>query len=328
MKRIVLVLFCVVLVLAALPVAAQETISVGSVVEGDLGAEAEVIYQLTLEAGQGILINLNSADFDTTLEIRNLVGMTLQYNDDSALGTDSQLAFVAPESATYQIVVSGFKYNDNGQYQLSVQSLTTQSLTFNTPISAMLSEESPVAIFTFEGAAGDVVSISAKSDGSLDTYMTLYGPDGNELAYNDDSSSSYDPEISKQPLPADGLYTVIVEPYTLGDAGEISVLLEQSQLASLDAGPVMVDLSEMGTDRISFTAQADTAYRFTIRTVGGEAGNPSVSFISEDFTLPFVSGTNIIEMSFVYRAAETGLMLVEVSDYFGATYEVSVTPAE
>ncbi|RMG89030.1 MAG: hypothetical protein D6712_02495 [Chloroflexi bacterium] len=328
MKRVLFVFFCVVLVLAALPVAAQETISVGSVVEGDLGAESEVVYQLTLEAGQGVLINLNSADFDTTLEVRNLAGMTLQYNDDSSFGTDSQLAFVAPESAAYQIVVSGFKYNDNGHYQLSVQNLTTQSLTFNTPVSATFSDESPIAVFTFEGTAGDVISVSAQSDGSLDTYMTLYDPNGNEVAYNDDSGSSYDPAISKQPLSVDGIYTVVVEPYSSGDAGEISVTLEQAQLASLDGGPVMVDLSQTYVDRVSFNAQADTAYRFTVRTVGGEEGNPSVSFISDDYTLPYVSGSNVIEMSFVYRAAETGLMLVEVSDYFGAAYEISVTPAE
>jgi len=64
-------------------------------------------------------------------------------------------------------------------------------------------------IWEFDGSAGDMVDISmASSDGSLDSYLWLYAPDGSYLADDDDSYGGSDAFISFQ-LPDTGSYTII-----------------------------------------------------------------------------------------------------------------------
>jgi len=42
-------------------------------------------------------------------------------------------------------------------------------------------------VWAFEGAVGQVITIEMRSEGSeLDTYVTLYGPDGSRIGEDDD----------------------------------------------------------------------------------------------------------------------------------------------
>lgn len=97
-----------------------------------------------------------------------------------------------------------------------------------------LSESAPQQDWTYSGAAGEIVTISAvdqtRTDTfavGLDTALRLIAPDGSEVAYNDDQQGAdlfgvYDAQLARVTLPQAGTYTVRVEwrqgqgIYTLG----------------------------------------------------------------------------------------------------------------
>lgn len=66
------------------------------------------------------------------------------------------------------------------------------------------------AAWTFVGAAGDVVSISAEAVvlTQMDTFLELYGPDGSRLTGDDDSGEASNALIEQFALPTDGTYTI------------------------------------------------------------------------------------------------------------------------
>jgi hypothetical protein len=78
-------------------------------------------------------------------------------------------------------------------------------------------------VWTFNGNAGDLVTISMVGQGSFDdTYLELYGPGGNEVTYDDDSGSGLFALIQDFQLPQSSTYRVVARafgsdtgPYTL-----------------------------------------------------------------------------------------------------------------
>ncbi len=62
--------------------------------------------------------------------------------------------------------------------------------------------------WAFRGDRGDSVTLATDA-GSLDPTLTLYGPDGEQLAYDDDSGGDLDSLLTAA-LPVTGTYTVVV----------------------------------------------------------------------------------------------------------------------
>ncbi len=69
--------------------------------------------------------------------------------------------------------------------------------------------------WTFEGAAGQTVTISVVGQGDCDPRTKLIDPQGNVLAEDDDSGGGYNSYISYT-LPSAGRYTIRVDVYTTG----------------------------------------------------------------------------------------------------------------
>ena len=65
---------------------------------------------------------------------------------------------------------------------------------------------------TFQGSAGDVITIDMVSDG--DTYLILDGPDGNEVIRDDDGGSGFDSRIEAFTLEESGEYTIIATSFS------------------------------------------------------------------------------------------------------------------
>jgi tetratricopeptide (TPR) repeat protein len=66
-------------------------------------------------------------------------------------------------------------------------------------------------LWTFQGTAGQAVTLRMEQDNSeLDTYLTLYSPDGTLLGENDDPGGSYDSLIAQVVLWDTGPHTIVV----------------------------------------------------------------------------------------------------------------------
>ncbi|MFW5748539.1 MAG: SH3 domain-containing protein [Chloroflexota bacterium] len=101
-----------------------------------------------------------------------------------------------------------------------VDDLRIDRLSLGQEIEGTISDESPTDEYRFEGQEGDIIDIRMlRASGDLDTLLVLQGPDGDEIASNDD-----DPElgltgsvINAFRLPADGTYTVLASRYGAED---------------------------------------------------------------------------------------------------------------
>ncbi len=126
------------------------------------------------------------------------------------------------------------------------------SLVLGVPVLGTLSEAAPQQTWTFDGTAGQQLTLSAVDQSitdpslfNLDMALRLLAPDGSELAYNDDQLGTdlfgvYDAEISDFALPQTGIYTVRVEwrqgqgMYTLGINGDQSLTLNPDGVTEVE----------------------------------------------------------------------------------------------
>ncbi len=88
------------------------------------------------------------------------------------------------------------------------------SITSGVGVPGGLSNDNAFDVYTFEGRAGDVITLDMRSNGNLDTSIFLLNSAGIEIAANDDANSdTTDSLISNILLTEDGTYTVIASRY-------------------------------------------------------------------------------------------------------------------
>ncbi len=110
------------------------------------------------------------------------------------------------------------------------------SIVYGQSVKGALNNRHPLHQWTFEGAAGDRVAITmidASGAGLLDPQLSLIGPNGNEIAANDDVGAVRPESMSERDariefaLPTTGLYTI--EAGRFGGRGEYILALEKME---------------------------------------------------------------------------------------------------
>jgi uncharacterized protein YfaP (DUF2135 family) len=108
-----------------------------------------------------------------------------------------------------------------------------QTLSGGQTITGSITPDNKFDVYVFEGSAEDVVTIGMQAtSGTLDTTLFLIGPDGTEIAQNDDAvpNETTDSLISNFTLPDDGQYIIIASHFgTLfgGTTGVYSLTFQQ-----------------------------------------------------------------------------------------------------
>lgn len=191
--------------------------------------ETTVSQSWTYEARAGEAATISAIDptridtLDMAVRVNAPDGRELAYNDDQ-LGADLWGRFdaqipdlVFPADGVYTITVDRVQFS--GAYVLGVipdreVMLTTDSAL---TITGRLMDVFPVERWTFEGRAGQVITLTMFSDsGNLDPALELLRPSGTMLSYNDDA---YDPELGtnaqlfRVTLPEDGEYVIEASRY-------------------------------------------------------------------------------------------------------------------
>lgn len=90
------------------------------------------------------------------------------------------------------------------------------ALTANIPVTGTISDDNRFDVYTFTGAANEVVSVRMEATaGTLDTLLFLVSPTGVELASNDDivPGENRNSLISEFQLPQDGQYVILATHY-------------------------------------------------------------------------------------------------------------------
>ncbi len=227
-------------------------ITYNEIVIGRLSGQDVGRYTFSGRAGDSVVIELTSGDFDPLVRLLSQGNVQIAFNDDAA-GLDSRISgVILPQDGTYTIIVDGYR-GISGQRKLEgmfvlalesedaappavarqqqpAQATPTQSavvqpanptvpppqgeaITYGQTVDGQLTEQTQQGVvYTFEGMQGDVVSLSVQSS-AFDALVRVIAPDGLELAFDDDSGGDLNPLINGLTLPASGTYAVIVDGY-------------------------------------------------------------------------------------------------------------------
>ena len=77
-------------------------------------------WDRSFSAGERVVINMKSDEFDSYLEVLGVDGTVLVSNDDGGSGTDARLVFRAPAVSDYKIRARGYDNDDSGAFVLWV----------------------------------------------------------------------------------------------------------------------------------------------------------------------------------------------------------------
>jgi hypothetical protein len=220
--------------------------------------------------------------------------------------------------------VSSYNDSESGAFTLQLGRAALVAIDYDETVSADITAGTTALYYTFEGTAGEVISVRADSGGSVDTSLSLTGPDNYELTSDDDSGADFDPEISRFVLTTDGTYTLSLQPYSAGDTGQVTLTLSRAELLSLDDGPQQVQLSDkIFQDVVTFTGEAGQQYQLWIE-VGSGTASPSVTVTQDGATVATASATSANNLSVAFVVPDDGTVNVQISDYSSVKVVLSV----
>lgn len=326
LKRVVGAMLVVVLLLGVPAVYSQGgTIAIGDTLQGTLN-NSTAEYTFAAQGGESVTFTLRSDAFDAYLELQDSDGQTLLTDDDSGGDLNAALMYTFSASGTYRVVVTSYSGPATGAYTLSAATIEIVTLSYGMPAKVKVNND--VHSFTFTADPGVVIDLACDNP-DLDVRLTLMDASGMQVAYDDDGGPGYAPYLHRVVLQDGGQYSVRLEPVGSDVVGTTLCTLTQTELQSLDGGPVTITLSDdMATERLVFTATAGQAYRLTVSSPA--QADAYVTVTQQDYEFFSMNITQALEGSFVFPVTSGGMLPVEVSSYSTwsgpVTLEVTVEP--
>jgi hypothetical protein len=303
--RIAVPVAAALLVLGALPAAAQRTIAPGQTVSGNLSASDPTLddgshfhtYRMAARAGERYQITLRSDDFDAFLAFGRSAGSTCSddcvMDDDGADGTDSRLRVTTHSAGTYEIRVNTLGSGETGAYRLSVEPLdplpppSVRDITVGQTVSGALApgdgeldDGSYYDLYRISARAGERLEITLRST-DFDSFLewgTMEDGAFEEIDSDDDSGGGLDSQLV---VAADraGTYYIRANSLGAGDTGAYTVSVRQAAPAP---PPVAIRVGQTVSGRLEtsdlrlpdrshydvyhITARASERVRITLRS--------------------------------------------------------------
>lgn len=224
-----------------------------------------------------VLTVTTEANWDTVLLAYDEAGEEVAYNDDHANLQDhnSQVTLTLPVSGSYWFVVMGYSRVDYGQYTLSIdsdakvdggtpQDENSPARTITEGVTESRLQRNTEERWQYTGQSGHVLLVA--TDATWDTILTLYGPDGNEIAYNDDNPVAND-RTSRLVvrLPASGVYTIGVEGFFDNSHGPFTLNLASVVPTTVPTGTYDTEIAASGIHVWSYEGERDETITLTTR---------------------------------------------------------------
>jgi len=185
------------------------------------------IWMLDGRAGQRVVIDLMSSDFDAYLILRDADGRMVASDDDSGEGQNARLHTVLPRDGRYRVIATAVGDSAHGRYTLAVSG-------WEAPDAAPPGRSAVIAVgetkdgilepgdeisadgpyqdrWLVDARAGARLSVEMRSS-DLDSYLVVLGPDGRVLGSDDDGGGGKDAEVALRAGVA-GRYTVLATSY-------------------------------------------------------------------------------------------------------------------
>lgn len=185
------------------------------------------MWSLEGKAGQRVVIDLMSSDFDAYLILRGADGRTMGSDDDSGEGTNARLHAVLPRDGTYRVIATAVGDSARGRYTLAVSG-------WEAPDAAPPGRSAVIAVgetkdgilepgdeisadgpyqdrWLVDAPAGARLTVDMRSS-DLDSYLVVLAPDGKVVGSDDDGGGGKDAEVAIR-AGAAGRYTILATSY-------------------------------------------------------------------------------------------------------------------
>ncbi len=158
-------------------------------------------YTFVGTAGEEILLNLASSDFDGFLSLLNSDGDLVAIDDDTGDGVGALISkFTLPETDTYTVQVSSYHADETGEYTLSLNETPVmhpaEQLALGERIRGELTDDDEqfdtgqrFDAYSFAAQAGQAVALTVRSK-AFDSYLWLLNEDERIITVNDDAESA------------------------------------------------------------------------------------------------------------------------------------------
>jgi hypothetical protein len=231
--------------LLALPALAaaqgSPTVHRGSLGSGDTQLRSGEFYdRYTFEgrAGQRMVFDLRATGFDPYLIVMAPSGEQEENDDFEGSSSRSRLELTLEETGTYKVVVTSYKKDETGSYELRIESMGQSVAGAATgggrgprvesgrlaSGDRTLSSGEYADEYTFDGRRGQRVTLDLRSN-EFDTYLILRPPQGDQTD-NDDHEGDAHRSLISLDLPMDGTYRVTVTSYKSGETGAYDLRID------------------------------------------------------------------------------------------------------
>ncbi len=248
-------------------------------------------HRIRLAEGQTYRFSLTSSGdeplSDPYLRLYNQRGEELAVDDDGAGELNSLLEFTAPTSGVYFVEASGFADASTGGYTLTAREgdipgdvTTDMRLTTEGDYrEGVLSPAGDRDWYRLDLTEGQAVRIALYSltEGALDTMAVVYGPEGQELARDDDGGDGLNSWLEFQ-APASGAYYLEARGFSDDAQGGYAIMVSPGEISdSADTNEMLMPNGDGRQSTIGATGDVDwflieliegRPYRFSVEGAG------------------------------------------------------------
>ena len=259
-------------------------ISVGRTVDGVLDFPSDTDwYRIRLEEGQSYHFTLGGAGdapvADPLLRLYDSDGTEVAVDDDGGDGLNAYLEYTAPSTGNYYVEARGFGDDATGGYALAAHAGDVPgSVETDASLSpegdyreGMLSPASDRDWYRVELTEGQALRIAMDSvagapDALGDPYLVLYGPDGAEIARDDDGGDGLNAWLEHQATVA-GAHYVEARGFVEDAEGRYAISITPGEIGA--TADTAQPISANGDPRTSFIGTAGDADWFVIELIEG-----------------------------------------------------------
>lgn len=226
-------------------------------------------------AGQYVLITVASDDFDPAAALIDRDDFALAFNDDSRGQKDAIIGPVKlPYSGEYDLAISAAPLMmpqgaESGDFTVTIEPVALMPIAFDADVNFALSAESPAVYYSLPVQTGDSLTVSLDSGVALDTLLQVVSPAGEEHAFDDDSGSGFDAELSNLIFDRAATYVLVISTFD-GAGGSGTINIARNPVHSLDDGDVTITLNDKAIrDLVVFDAAEDELLVLNLEVVYG-----------------------------------------------------------
>lgn len=198
-------------------------------------------YTFQVSAGQRVMVDLESAAFDTYIIVEPPSGKQVENDDFAGSQSHSRVDVVASQSGEWTALATSYEVGEKGAYTLQIAIGATAADDGTRFESGALTSDDETLdsgeyadLYSLEVQAGEFIVVDLRS-ADFDPYLIVHAPEGEQLD-NDDHEGDASRSLISFAAASAGTVDIIATSYKPGETGTYDVRIDRSAAVAL-SGP-------------------------------------------------------------------------------------------